>query len=77
MPTPGTDNGMGMGGAVKEVSERASSIVRLELELAVLELKKKAANLGFGVGLVAGAALVVGVLLAKVIDWRGHAHPMD
>lgn len=22
-----------------------------------------------------GAALAVGVLLAKVIDWRGHAHP--
>jgi hypothetical protein len=25
--------------------------------------------------LVIGAALVAGVLLAKVIDWRGHAHP--
>jgi hypothetical protein len=24
---------------------------------------------------VAGAALAVGVLLAKWIDWRGHAHP--
>jgi hypothetical protein len=24
---------------------------------------------------VAGAALVAGVLLAKWIDWRGHAHP--
>jgi len=24
---------------------------------------------------VAGAALVVGVLLAKLVDWRGHAHP--
>ena len=27
--------------------------------------------------LVVGAALVVGVVLAKVIDWRGHAHPRD
>jgi hypothetical protein len=27
--------------------------------------------------LVVGAALVAGVLLAKVIDWRGHAHPRD
>ena len=27
--------------------------------------------------LVMGAALVVGVLLAKVVDWRGHAHPRD
>ena len=26
---------------------------------------------------VVGAALAVGVLLAKVIDWRGHAHPRD
>jgi hypothetical protein len=24
---------------------------------------------------IAGAALVAGVLLAKWIDWRGHAHP--
>ena len=24
---------------------------------------------------VVGAALVVGIVLAKVIDWRGHAHP--
>jgi hypothetical protein len=24
---------------------------------------------------VAGAAFVAGVVLAKVIDWRGHAHP--
>jgi hypothetical protein len=27
--------------------------------------------------LIVGAALVVGVVLAKVIDWRGHAHPRD
>jgi hypothetical protein len=25
--------------------------------------------------LVAGAALAVGIFLAKWIDWRGHAHP--
>ena len=25
--------------------------------------------------LVAGAAFGVGTLLAKLIDWRGHAHP--
>ena len=24
---------------------------------------------------VVGAALVAGILLAKLIDWRGHAHP--
>jgi hypothetical protein len=27
--------------------------------------------------LVVGAALVTGILIAKVIDWRGHAHPRD
>jgi hypothetical protein len=27
--------------------------------------------------LVAGAALATGIVLAKVIDWRGHAHPRD
>ena len=27
--------------------------------------------------LVIGAALALGILLAKVIDWRGHAHPRD
>ncbi|HZE28490.1 MAG TPA: hypothetical protein VE055_00220 [Gaiellaceae bacterium] len=26
---------------------------------------------------VVGAALVAGIVLAKVIDWRGHAHPRD
>jgi hypothetical protein len=26
---------------------------------------------------VAGVALVAGIALAKVIDWRGHAHPRD
>ena len=27
--------------------------------------------------LIVGAALVTGIVLAKVIDWRGHAHPRD
>jgi hypothetical protein len=27
--------------------------------------------------LVIGAAFAVGVVLAKVVDWRGHAHPRD
>jgi len=26
---------------------------------------------------VAGAALVAGVFAAKLVDWRGHAHPRD
>ncbi len=27
--------------------------------------------------LFVGAALVVGIVAAKVLDWRGHAHPSD
>jgi hypothetical protein len=27
--------------------------------------------------LVLGIALATGILLAKVVDWRGHAHPRD
>jgi hypothetical protein len=27
--------------------------------------------------LIVGAAFATGILLAKVIDWRGHAHPRD
>jgi hypothetical protein len=27
--------------------------------------------------LVIGAAVFAGIVLAKVIDWRGHAHPRD
>ena len=27
--------------------------------------------------LVAGVALAAGIAIAKVIDWRGHAHPRD
>jgi hypothetical protein len=26
---------------------------------------------------VAGAAFAAGILIAKLIDWRGHAHPRD
>lgn len=26
---------------------------------------------------VIGAALVAGIVFAKVLDWRGHAHPRD
>jgi membrane-bound ClpP family serine protease len=48
-----------LGAAAKNVAEHASSIVRLELELATLELKRKASALGFGIAFAAGAALFV------------------
>jgi hypothetical protein len=39
--------------------------------------KRKRARGGPNPFVVAGAALAVGILMAKVIDWRGHAHPRD
>ncbi len=58
MPTPaGATEQNGLGATAKEVAEHASSLVRLELELATLELKKKVANLGLGAGLALAAAI--------------------
>ena len=37
--------------------------------------RPKAPGSGPNPFLVVGAALAIGFLLAKVIDWRGHAHP--
>lgn len=54
---PKTDD-MGIGDAVRTVSEKASSIARLEVELALLELKQKAANLGIGIGLSVAVVFV-------------------
>lgn len=39
--------------------------------------KKKKGGKGPSPVLVVGAALVAGIVLAKVVDWRGHAHPRD
>lgn len=71
MRIPATSNGnAGLGAAVKEVAERASSLVRLELELASLELKRKLGALGLGIGLTLGAAVfavfALGFMLATV-----------
>jgi hypothetical protein len=41
--------------------------------------KKKKGGGGGGPSpfLIVGAALVAGIVLAKWVDWRGHAHPRD
>jgi hypothetical protein len=39
--------------------------------------KKRRPKRGPNPFLVAGVALAAGIVLAKVIDWRGHAHPRD
>ena len=56
MPTRETET-PGVGPAAKQVAEHASSLARLELELATLELKRKVGALGLGIGLVAGAGI--------------------
>lgn len=37
--------------------------------------KPKTPGQGLNPLLVVGGALVLGVMLAKIVDWRGHAHP--
>jgi hypothetical protein len=71
MPTQGTEAGnASLGSATKEVAERASALVRLELELAKLEVNRKLAALAAGIGLGLGAAVVavymVGFLFATI-----------
>ncbi|TML29155.1 MAG: hypothetical protein E6G26_04505 [Actinobacteria bacterium] len=39
--------------------------------------QKKKSGGGPNPFLIVGVALVAGVVLAKWIDWRGHAHPRD
>ncbi len=71
MPTPVAETEQpGVGAAAKQVAEHASTLAKLELELAGLELKQKAGALGTGAGLGVGAAVValyaVGFLFATV-----------
>jgi hypothetical protein len=49
---------MGLSGATKRVADHARSFVRLELQLAATEMKKRVAALGVGIGLAAGAAML-------------------
>ena len=55
MPTRGTNGGVGE--TVKQVAEHASTLARLEMELAQLELKAKATSMGLGAGLLIGGGV--------------------
>jgi hypothetical protein len=46
-----------LGAAAKQVAEHASALTRLEVELASLELKKKAMSFALGIGLGAAAGI--------------------
>jgi len=56
MPTQEAEHGVGT--AAKQVAEHASSLARLELELALLEVKGKLAALGIGIGMSIAAAIL-------------------
>ena len=70
----------GVGNAAKEFVERGRSIVRLEIELALLEIKTKLTRIGLGVGLAAGAAVVavfaLGFLFAAIAAAIALALPL-
>jgi hypothetical protein len=60
MPTPAADvDSPGVGTSAKQVAEHASTLAKLELELAGLALMRTAGALGAGAGLGIGAAVVV------------------
>jgi H+/Cl- antiporter ClcA len=80
MPPP-QDAEKGLGEIVAEVSEKASLLVRQEIELAKAEVTEKASKLakGAGVGAAAGVFLIFGVtmlfhtlawLLNDLFDWN-------
>jgi hypothetical protein len=72
MPTQETDS-RSLGTAVKQVAEHTSAIVRLELELAALELKRKVVSLGLGIGFAIGAAVLLVFMVAFVYAAIGAA----
>ena len=55
MPIQETEHGVGT--AAKQVAEHASTLARLELELALLEVKRKVAALGIGIGMSVAAGI--------------------
>jgi Putative Actinobacterial Holin-X, holin superfamily III len=79
MPIPEAEQ-QGVGQATKSVAEHASALVRLELELAALELRRKLISFALGIGLVLGAVLfllyALGFGLASAAAGIATAVPM-
>jgi hypothetical protein len=57
MHTQSGNGNASLGTAAKEVADHAKALAKLEVELAGLELKRKFASLGIGVGLLVGGAV--------------------
>jgi len=64
MPTPAAEERQGVGAAAKTVAEHASALVRLEVELATMEVRRKVVALGLGIAFGLGAALFLVFMLA-------------
>ena len=80
MPTREVDRGkQGLGAAAKDVAEHGGAILRLELELAAMELKRKITALGLGIGFAVGAAVfllyMVGFAFAAIAAGLATAVP--
>ncbi len=69
--TSRTDGRPSLGDLVSDLSEKLSTLMRNEIRLAQLEMKEKAKSSGIGLGMFAGAAVVlfwaVGILFAAII----------
>ena len=63
----GEQRHQGLGAAAKSVSEHLSSIMRLEIELATMELKRKVVALGLGIVLALGALVFLVFMLAFLL----------
>ena len=64
MPIRATEERHGVGAAAKTVAEHASALLRLEIELATMELRRKVVALGLGIAFRLGAALFLLFTLA-------------
>jgi hypothetical protein len=78
--TPPSNGDVGVGQAVKEVTDRLKTILTLEIELAKLEVSRKIAAFAVGIAMLVAAALfalyAVGFLLAALASgldtWLPH-----
>jgi hypothetical protein len=70
----------GIGGTAKRIADRARTIVRLEIELAKLELQRKVAAIALGAGLAIGALVLLlfalGFALAGAASGLSSVLPM-
>ena len=78
--TPPSNGDVGVGQAVKEVTDRLKTILTLEIELAKLEVSRKIAAFAVGIAMLVAAAIfalyAVGFLLAALASgldtWLPH-----